>query len=173
MNNSQLINQDSGNYERYTQEFIIEAARKTMGSIDLDPASCFRANKIVKSELIYTEEDDGLSHEWLGNIWVNHPFSRTGNPMWINKLIDEHEKGNIDQACSICFASTSERWFLPLMKFPQCYLNPRTAFYDETGSLLGKGTKGSVVTYIGDNVQGFYDNFKEFGNVMIPYEEGY
>jgi len=170
-NNSQLINQDSGNFERYTQEFVIEAARKTMGSIDLDPSSCIEANKIVNARHIFTEKDDGLEQPWYANVWMNHPFSRQGNPLWINKLIEEWKKDNVKQATCICFASTSEKWFLPLMRFPQCYLNPRTAYHDETGKLLGKGPKGSVVTYMGDNIEGFYENFKAYGNVMIPLRD--
>lgn len=171
MNNSQLINQDSGNTERYTQEFIIEAARSTMGYINLDPASCEKANKTVQAAVYMIEADNGLSMPWCGNIWMNHPFSRKGNPLWINKLISEYRGGSLKQSCNICFASTSEKWFLPLMKFPQCFLNPRTAYHDENGKLLGKGTKGSVVTYIGPNISEFYENFKELGNVMIPYKE--
>lgn len=76
MNNAQLINQDSGNVEYYTDPKITAAARAVMGSIDLDPASCAFANKSIKASTIFTKDDDGLSKSWFGNVWMNHPFSR-------------------------------------------------------------------------------------------------
>lgn len=47
MNNAQLINQDSGDYEYYTPIEIIEAAREVMGFISLDPASSSMANEKI------------------------------------------------------------------------------------------------------------------------------
>src|SRR6266496_3292476 len=42
-----------GSNEWYTPEYLVEAARETMGKIDLDPASCDYANRIIKAETIY------------------------------------------------------------------------------------------------------------------------
>src|SRR5687767_5219509 len=72
----QLINQDSGDTEYYTPEFIIEAARRVMGAIDLDPASSKEANKRVKAARYFTKKDNGLSHLWYGRVFMNHPFSK-------------------------------------------------------------------------------------------------
>ena len=62
MNSAQLINQDSGEFEYYTPEFIIEAARRTMGGIDLDPASSFVANERVRATRYFDHLDDSLYH---------------------------------------------------------------------------------------------------------------
>lgn len=65
---AQLINQTSGDVEYYTPPFIIEAARRVMGGIDLDPASSEIANRTVKATRYFTEADDGLQQEWNGRV---------------------------------------------------------------------------------------------------------
>ena len=76
MNNDQKINQNSGCNEYYTPSRFIESARKVMGGITLDPASCAIANKTVKADTFYTKEDNGLILPWSGKVWMNHPFSK-------------------------------------------------------------------------------------------------
>lgn len=168
MNNAQLINQTSGDVEYYTQAHIIEAARRVMGRIDLDPASCTLANKTVQARTIYTAERDGLSLPWGLNVWLNHPFGRHANKLWIDKLVREYQIGNVKQACCICFASTSEAWFQPLFDYPQCYLSPRTNYIKPTGKLKRGVSRGSVVTYLGPNVDVFIREFSNMGRVMLP-----
>ncbi|MCB1715547.1 MAG: hypothetical protein KDK05_10475, partial [Candidatus Competibacteraceae bacterium] len=119
--NHQLINQTSGKVEYYTPPEIVEAARATMGGIDLDPASSARANEIVQAAQYITVEQDGLSQPWFGRVWMNHPFGRKENPLWIDKLMQSFWSGDIEQAICITFASTSEQWFRPLLGYPQCY----------------------------------------------------
>jgi len=133
MNNDQLINQDSGEFEYFTPIEIVNAAREVMGSIDLDPFSSSTANMEIKADLFF--DMDGLDHNWHGNIWMNHPFSRKMNKPCIEKLIFQYGKYNIEQACCITYASTSEKWFQPLLDFPQCYLSPRTNYFLPDGSL--------------------------------------
>jgi phage N-6-adenine-methyltransferase len=170
MNNHQLINQTSGRTEWYTPPEIIEAARRTMGEIDLDPASSEHANLTVLADRIYTEANNGLLQSWEGNVWLNHPFSRQYNADWINKLISEYENGNIDQACCITYASTSEQWFRPLMSYPICFIHGRTNYIDpDTGKPANGVTKGSCVTYLGDNVDRFAYEFRELGTVLVPH----
>lgn len=168
MNNSQLINQDSGNSEYYTPIEIVNAAREVMGSIDLDPFSSEKANEVVRAKIFYHKERDGFSHPWFGNVWMNHPFSKANNKRCIKALVAEFKYGYVNQACCITFTATSEKWFQPLLDFPQCYLAPRTNYYLPDGSLQRGTPKGSVVTYLGDNVNKFIDEFHdEFGKVKI------
>lgn len=171
MNKAQLINQDSGKTEYYTPQEIIEAARTTMGGISLDPASSIIANLRVRADAWFGIDDNSLGRAWCDNAWLNHPFSRKGNPLWINKLIREHEIGNVKQACCITFAATSEKWFQPLSKYAKCWLSPRTNYFKPDGTLLKGVTKGSVVTYFGPNIDKFASMFASFGTVTIPYKE--
>ncbi len=169
MNNDQLINVDTGNFEYYTPSFIIEAARTTMGNIDLDPSSCKIANERVKAGKIFTLDDNGLKQNWQGNIWMNHPFGKKSNKLWIDKLVSEYKSGNVKQACCITFAATSEKWFQPLLQFPQCFLSPRTNYLYPNGKIKTGCPKGSVVTYFGDNVSSFNVEFRNLGTIKINY----
>lgn len=166
--NAQLINQTSGEVEYYTPYEIILAARVAMGGIDLDPASSARANQKVGASVYFDQEFDGLQWDWFGRVWMNHPFGRETNPLWINKLIREYKSGRVKQACCLTFASTSEGWFKPLFQYPMCFLRPRTNFYLPDGSLKKGVTKGSVVTYLGNNWHGFWSTFATLGSCMIP-----
>lgn len=165
MTSHQLINQTSGITEYYTPEFIIEAARRVMGFINLDPASSERANERVKARRFFTPKEDGLAQEWPGNVWLNHPFGRISNPAWIDKAVNEFQFGNADVLMSITFASTSEAWFQPLLNYPQCFLCPRTNYLLPDGSVKRGVTKGSVVTYMGVADDLFAKVFSPFGKV--------
>ncbi len=163
----QLINQDSGSCEWYTPPEIIAAATAVLGEIDLDPASSFLANERVKATRIFTEEGNGLIQEWHGRVWMNHPFSAAGNKLWVSKLVEEYEAGRTTEALCICFAATSEKWFQPLALRPQCYLAPRTNFYLPDGTKKTGVTKGSVVTYFGNDLAKFALAFRSLGAVKV------
>lgn len=164
----QHINFTTGRTEWYTPQPILEAARRTMGGIDLDPASSAEANKRVKAMRFFTEKDNGLLQTWWGHVWLNWPFGRVQNPMWVKKMqieMADHTR----QICCLCFAATSEKWFQPLLKQPQCFLYPRTNFYLPDGTLKRGASKGSVVTYFGPNVEAFAREFSGLGVIKVPY----
>lgn len=172
MTSAQLINQTSGNCEWFTPQPIIDAARAAMGGIDLDPASSWEANKRIRAYTFFGRISDsvwidGLTQEWRGRVWMNHPFSREDNAKWIAKLDTEFASKNITAACCITYASTSEQWFQPLLKRPQCFLVPRTNFLLPNGKPKPGVQKGSVVTYFGQNLWAFYHAFKHLGVVKI------
>lgn len=188
MNPAQLINQTSGEVEYYTDPKIAEAARSMMGGIDLDPASSAGANEVIRAIVFHGPHDNSMSRPWMGRVWMNHPFGRQedacppdctkehihhsypyhGNAAWINKLMEEWEGGNVEEALCITYACTSEKWFQPLLDFPQCFLCPRTNYYLPDGTIKKGVTKGSVITYIGDRETRFHRYFKSFGKCHKP-----
>ncbi len=197
-NRASLINQTSGEegFEYYTPPEWTAAARKLMGEIDLDPASNEFANQNVQAKAYYTKDDDGLSKPWVGRVWMNHPFHRGEKPCpppakckkkscikrgyhidkaipsnkdWIDKLIGEYQSGNLTEAVIITFCNSSETWFRPLLQFPQCFPNGRVHYKKEDGSNADSCTKGSVVTYIGNNLEGFAKVFGRLGTVKVAY----
>jgi len=175
MKNHQYINSSSGNVEFFTPAPIIEAARLTLGRIDLDPASSVLANEHVGATHFFTESDDGLRQCWGSmadplTVWMNMPFRRKTNAQWINKFISEFECGNVSSALCITFASTSEKWFRPLLAHPQAYLSPRTNYLLPDGSTMRGVTKGSVVTLLTDSMKvlaRFRTHFSPLGVVKV------
>jgi len=146
MTSAQLINQTSGKTEYYTPPAIVLAAQRLLGEIDLDPASSEKANATIQARRIYSER--GLEKPWAGRVWLNHPFSREGNPLWMRKLFCEFNHDHVTEALCITFAATSEQWFKPLLYHPQCFLVPRTNYLLPDGGVLKGVTKGSVVTFL-------------------------
>lgn len=172
MRNHQLINQASGQQEWYTPAEIIEAARATMGGIDLDPASCPAANKIVKAAHILTQDDDGLQRQWWGRVWLNHPYGRQENQQWPAKLLAEYQAGRVQQACCITRADVSAHWFYDtLLIFPTCFPRGRVNYIeqDAAGALVQqRGVPwGSCITYLGRHVDNFVKHFGPLGIVKV------
>lgn len=162
---AQLINQDSGNYEYYTPMEIVDMAREVMGTIDLDPFSSHEANENIGATLYFHKDNNALVHRWFGNVWMNHPFSREMNKKCIEKLVSDYILGDIEQACCITFAATSEKWFRPLLNFKQCFIHGRTNYFLPDGTKKKGVTKGSVVTYLGRNNAKFEEVFSRIGTV--------
>ncbi|EQB9038067.1 DNA N-6-adenine-methyltransferase [Vibrio cholerae] len=87
------------------------------------------------------------------------------NDHWISKLMSEYEKGHVKEAICITFANTSEIWFRKLLPHLQCFPNGRVHYRKPDGTICNSVTKGSVITYIGNNPQKFKEVFSRLGTV--------
>ena len=67
------IRHSSASNEHYTPPEIVEAARFTLGHIDLDPASCAKANAVVRASRWYGLVDNGYQQDFEGNVFLNPP----------------------------------------------------------------------------------------------------
>jgi phage N-6-adenine-methyltransferase len=101
----------SGDNEWYTPAKYIEAARKVMGGIDLDPASNAVAQEIVRAGRYFTKDDDGLAQEWHGRVWLNPPYSRDLIRRFISKLVAEARAGNVTEAVLLVNNHSDTAWF--------------------------------------------------------------
>lgn len=155
----------SATAEHYTPPAIIEAARATMGGIDLDPASCAKANAIVQARAFCTAREDGLAVPWTlegkpTRVFLNPPggklHSKTFAPIgakdgtglsaaavWWWKLIDEYRAGNVEQAIFVCFTlnvfQNSQEYDYPApYSFPFVVPSSRLRFWNER-TTIGKG----------------------------------
>jgi hypothetical protein len=155
------LNQQSLSNEHYTPPQYIEAARAVLGGIDLDPASCAEANKVVGATSFL---DDGLGTVWQGRVWLNPPYGRMAGD-FIVKLAAEYGAGNVSAAIALVNAHcTDTSWFQPLWNGVLCFTNHRINFYgddERSGS-----THGSVFIYFGPNRNDFVRHFKQFGAVV-------
>ena len=63
----------TGTPEHYTPSEVVEAARTTLGAIDLDPASCEAASRVVRASSYYTKQQNGFTQPWRGRLFMNPP----------------------------------------------------------------------------------------------------
>jgi phage N-6-adenine-methyltransferase len=164
------VSNNSGNNEWYTPIKYIEAARNVMGSIDCDPASSEIANKTVRAKIYYTIDDNGLSRDWIGNVWMNPPYSQPAIQEFATKLTNELSR-DVSQACVLVNNATETKWFHTLLLKVNCIclIKGRVKFVDIHGRPTGAPLQGQVVLYFGDNTEEFNRIFSKFGRVMYAW----
>lgn len=166
--------------EYFTPPVYIEAAREVMGRIDLDPASCNEANRlIVHATYYFTQAEDGLVASWYGtnrapaHVYCNPPYSKTGSTsnqaIWVAKLQAEYDKGNVCEAIMLVKAALGYKWFEELWRAHWCcFCRERIAFILPGGGTAGLAKQGSVFVYFGGRPERFIKVFKQFGRVIPP-----
>jgi phage N-6-adenine-methyltransferase len=157
----------TGDAESYTPKEYIELAREVMGSIDTDPASCDNAQKIVQASVYYTMEDDGLIRDWVGNVFINPPYSYGVVDRFVEKLLDEIEEGNVNQCILLTNNNTDTAWFrdAALRSDLICFTKGRVNFVKADGSKTSP-TNGQAFFYFGTNTNKFHKLFSRVGLIM-------
>lgn len=73
--------------EWYTPKYVIDA----LGEFDLDP--CAAVNPLFQTaKVTYNINDDGLSKDWKGRVFLNPPYSRPLIEKFVKKMA-EHNNG--------------------------------------------------------------------------------
>lgn len=162
--------------EWYTPAKYIESARRVLGEIDLDPASCVAANRTVKAATFFTQADDGFAQDWHGRVWLNPPYGHnaeheSNQGVWAQRLIDEYTTDHVDAAILLVSANTSEQWFQPLWDYAICFTDHRINFDAQEGQKKSGANHGSVLVYFGGDVDAFAREFRQHGRVVIPQEQ--
>jgi ParB family transcriptional regulator, chromosome partitioning protein len=167
----------SKNNEWYTPTRYVEAARELMGGIDVDPASCEEADKVVRAGSYYDINMDGLTLDWHGRVWLNPPYGRTNGEsnqeIWTRKLIDQYERGITTEAVLLVNAAVDTKWFQNLFSYlqrephfaPVCLPDHRVNFTTPEPSTSGS-THGSAFVYFGPQTKRFFTLFCSFGLVL-------
>lgn len=187
----------SASNEHFTPRPIVDAAREVMGGIDLDPASCALANKVVRATRILTIDDDALGHPWTlaesdtagrpSRAFLNPPGGKVGNKsraaLFWQKLADEWHAGHVEQAVFVAFSleflQTGQRSTLSPLSLPFCVPSSRLKFWapnaDGTDVVEGgQPTHANAIVYLPPRVGSraaahrFRAAFSRFGDVVIP-----
>lgn len=155
-------------YEWYTPIEYIEAARNVMGSIDLDPATSEQAQAAIMAGNYFTRDNDGLSHQWFGNVWLNPPYNMPLIEQFIDKTIGEYKSGLVNSAIVLTNNSTDTGWFHKLAQYPFCLTRGRIQFWNGEDKLATR--QGQAIFYLGDDIDKFVTEFSRFGLVVGRYD---
>jgi ParB family chromosome partitioning protein len=191
-NTGMAARHSSATAEHYTPPHVVEAARATLGAIDLDPFSCAAAQRIVRAELYYSPEvgGDGWALPWRGRVFCNPPGGRSdGNESsqkraWFH-LAAQHDLGRVTAAIFICFSieglqfsQVRDDGLPPMLAFPFCVPSRRLAYTREDGTVGKSPPHASAIIYLPppssapmlarDGVHRFRVAFGSIGRVVVP-----
>jgi hypothetical protein len=158
----------SRSVEWYTPARYVDAVRELLGGIDLDPASCARANEVVCATRFYDLDEDGLERDWRGRVFLNPPYNRAGE--FVTKLLAERDAGRVEAAVVLLNAYGFDNvWFQPLAGYPLCLTDHRISFWNPIGE-PGGPINGNLFVYLGGDALRFARLFARFGNVYARVE---
>lgn len=159
------VSRATGENEWYTPKNLIEKARKTMGSIDVDPASSEAANQIIQAKAFYDLQSDGLIQKWNGNVWMNPPYSQPLINQFSKTICEKYLDNEIEQACILVNNATETEWLQRILNIASavCFIKGRLRFIDKQGLASGAPLQGQVILYFGKNIESFHENFQEIG----------
>jgi ParB family chromosome partitioning protein len=153
--------------EWYSPQDVVDRARRVMGAIDLDPASCVQANEIVRAVKYYDQSADGLSRPWRGRVWLNPPYD-TFAPKFFTKFCEEYEAGQIPMAILLLGVHhLTTLWFQRAGAFSAMLSLPARRL--KFTSSLAKGNPpmhGSAILGVGVNPDLFRREFGEIGIIL-------
>jgi phage N-6-adenine-methyltransferase len=155
--------------EWYTPKNIIDKVKYILGEIDIDPASCEVANKVVDAKQYFTSENSGLDKEWKGKVFMNPPFEANLVKAFVSKLLVEIDRENTTEAIVLTHNCTDSGWFHELANSASsiCFIRRRVNFW-RPGVEKSSPARGQVLYYFGKRSGFFRKVFSEIGIVMKP-----
>lgn len=207
---SAIAHHSSKSNEHFTPQKVIDAVYATFlpractsdepagrRVIELDPASCEAANRVVMAERIYTAADDGLAKPWeASRVFVNPPggkirgTNRSSAQAWWFKAVEEFDAGRAQEIIFLGFTLELLRLSQSLetdgkrngarakrksaMCFPFCVLRERLCFLKEEGGALvaqEDPTHANVVIMLTrwkSSARDFARAFASLGDVITP-----
>lgn len=136
-------NKDNMTVDWYTPPSIFE-----MLNVDFDLDPCHPEKRIdwIPVKDVYTLEDDGLTSEWYGNVWLNPPYGKHTSD-WLKKM---HTYRN---GIALVFSRTDCKWYHEYVAKADgiLFLKGRVKFVDGLGKTSGSGAGcGSMLVSWGE-----------------------
>jgi ParB family chromosome partitioning protein len=158
----------TGENEWFTPADWLARARAALGEIDLDPASNPLAQEAVKATAFFTKEDDALTKEWGGRVWMNPPYAQPLIGQFADKLLAEIDAGRVTQALTLTHNYTDTGWFHALAARADaiCFTRGRIRFVSPAGDLAAP-TQGQALMWFGPNRERFMESFNGAGIVLV------
>jgi phage N-6-adenine-methyltransferase len=154
----------TGENEWFTPREWIDLARHVLDAIDVDPASNPLAQQTVKAATFYSKDDDGLSKDWHGRVWLNPPYAQPYIAQFADKMLAELAAGHVTQSIMLTHNYTDTSWFQKLAARADaiCFTRGRIRFESPAGDLAAP-TQGQAFFYFGDDPERFSKVFAEAG----------
>ena len=164
--------------EWYTPPEVIEAARRALGGIDLDPASSppAKANETVRATAFLTVHSMpgscDVERRWPGRVWLNPPYSTGVIERFVGKLVSEYEHpdGGTTAAILLTQNATETQWLQLAMSRASAICFPRARLnFIRDGEVQGDGPRrGHALFYFGPDPLRFERTFREIGRCVYP-----
>jgi phage N-6-adenine-methyltransferase len=100
-------------------------------SLTIDVCASSENNKLPT---YWTKEEDALSKEWIGNCWMNPPFSRNLGK-WVKKAHNESKINGGTKVCLIPVRSNTKWWADICMDAEIRFINGEVKFNNEQRGL--------------------------------------
>lgn len=131
--------------------------------LELDPCSNSEENPNVPAKKVYTEETNGLAHEWKAeSVFMNHPYS--DSKKWIPYAVSQYECGNAKEMILLIKLDISTKWWSTVSKYPWIAVNKRLKFGDSKSAAPFQ----SAIVYLGEDLKRFADVFGKYGTCYLP-----
>ncbi len=90
-------------------------------------------------------QEDALTIDWIGNIYVNPPYSKVGK--FLKKAHEELQNGNAKTIVFLTFANTDTAWFHDYVyrKAEIRFIRGRLKFRDEDGKVQSSAMRPSIL----------------------------
>jgi len=97
---------EPGDDEHDTPESFFQPLHDILNGFDLDPAASDTSDLADRN---VTKDEDGMSMDWWGDVWLNPPYSEVGD--WLDYGERQVAAGNVENLVALVYARTGTQWF--------------------------------------------------------------
>ena len=152
-----------------TPAVYVEAARKVLGSIELDIASNAYAANVVRAERFWTKADNALPRDWSAKTaWLNPPYSNRLIQQFVEIWLEHIADGRIKSGIVLVNNATETAWFQSLLGActAVCFPDHRIAF-ELNGTPIAGNRYAQTFFYFGPDLAKFAGVFSQFGKIGV------